>query len=99
MEYIDDVLLMSLDTTLNRGIRSMQQVARDVDHAKISQVIYPLMQIEDIKCLKVDAVVSGIDQRKIHMLGTELFPLIKYHSPTFIHMPIIPSLQGPGKMS
>ena len=98
-EYIDDVLTLAAKTTLNRGLRSMQQVARDIENAKISQVIYPLMQIVDIKHLKVDLVQAGIEQRKIHMLGVETFPLIKYKIPAFIHTPLISSLKGPGKMS
>lgn len=100
IDYIDDVLKISVKTTMNRALRSMQEVARDIEHAKVSQVIYPLMQITDIKHLGVDIVHSGIEQRKIHMLGVEVFPLIEYKKPVFVHTPLIPSLQGPGsKMS
>ena len=98
-EYIDDVFTLATKTTLNRGLRSMQQVARDIENAKISQVIYPLMQIVDIKHLKIDLVQAGIEQRKIHALGIELFNLINYKSPVFVHTPLISSLKGPGKMS
>jgi len=98
-EYMDDVFTLATKTTLNRGLRSMQQVARDIEHAKISQVIYPLMQIVDIKHLKIDLVQAGIEQRKIHALGIELFPMINYKIPVFIHTPLISSLKGPGKMS
>jgi len=98
-EYIDDVFTLATKTTLNRGLRSMQQVARDIENAKISQVLYPLMQIVDIKHLKIDLVNSGIEQRKIHMLGVETFSLIKYKTPVFVHTPLISSLKGPGKMS
>ncbi|MEX2017052.1 MAG: tyrosine--tRNA ligase [Candidatus Pacearchaeota archaeon] len=99
--YINDVMIMALDTTVNRGIRSMQTVARDIENAKISQIIYPLMQIEDIKALDLDFVVAGLDQRKIHALGIELFSKIGFNKkPIFVHTGIIPSLKGPGsKMS
>jgi tyrosyl-tRNA synthetase len=99
LSYIDDVLLLSLQSTINRALRSMQQVARDIENAKVSQVIYPFMQIVDIKHLGIDLVEAGIEQRKIHMLGQELFPAINYSSPVFVHTPLIPSLKGPGKMS
>ena len=99
LNYIDDVFSLGLNTTMNRALRSMQEVARDFDNAKVSQVIYPLMQIVDIKHLKVDLVQAGIEQRKIHALGIELFPLIKYKTPAFVHTPLISSLKGPGKMS
>jgi len=98
-EYIDDVLTLAAKITLNRGLRSMQQVARDIENAKISQVIYPLMQIVDIKHLKVDLVNSGIEQRKIHASGIETFKLINYKTPVFVHTPLISSLKGSGKMS
>ena len=99
--YINDVMIMALDTTVNRGVRSMQMVARDIENAKISQIIYPLMQIEDIKALDLDFVVAGLDQRKIHALGIELFSKIGLKKkPIFVHTGIIPSLRGPGeKMS
>ena len=101
IEYIDDVLIMSLNTTISRALRSMQVVARDIEHARVSQVIYPFMQVADIKHLNVDLVVAGLDQRKIHMMGVDgLFKEINYKTPIFIHTPIITSLSGPGsKMS
>jgi tyrosyl-tRNA synthetase len=98
-EYFDDVLTLATKITMNRGVRAMQQVGRDMEHAKISQSIYPLMQIVDIKHLNVDIVQSGIEQRKIHMLGMETFDLINYKKPVFVHTPLIASLKGSGKMS
>lgn len=98
--YMDDLMKVAVDTTMNRALRSMQQVARDIEHAKVSQVIYPLMQICDIKHLGVDIVESGIEQRKIHMLGLEVFDKIGYKKPVLVHTPLISSLKGPGgKMS
>jgi tyrosyl-tRNA synthetase len=98
-EYMDDVLTIATKTTINRSLRSMQQVGRDIEKAKVSQVIYPFMQIVDIKHLDVDLVQSGIEQRKIHMLGTEVFEDINYKTPVFVHTPLISSLKGAGKMS
>jgi len=97
-EYIENILEMSAKVTINRGLRSMQEVARDIEHAKVSQVIYPFMQIEDIKSLGVDVAVAGLDQRKIHMLARELLPPLGYKAPICVHMPII-SLRGEEKMS
>ena len=99
--YIDDVFNLALKNTINRGLRSMQMVARDIENAKISQVIYPLMQIADFKYLKVDGALGGIEQRKIHMLALESLKDINYKQPFLIHHELIPSLKGPehGKMS
>lgn len=100
-KYIDDVMIMALNSTINRGLRSMQTVARDIQNAKISQIIYPLMQVEDIKALDVDFVAAGMDQRKIHAMGIELFSKINVKKkPVFVHTGLISSLKGPGaKMS
>ena len=101
LDYIDDVFNLALKNTISRGLRSMQTVARDVENAKISQVIYPLMQIADFKYLKVDGALGGIEQRKIHMLALESLKDINYKQPFLIHHELIPSLKGPehGKMS
>ena len=99
-EYFHDVLQMSLNTTINRGTRSMQEVARgDVDSQSISQIIYPLMQALDIEFLDVDLAVGGIEQRKIHMLAREALPKIGYDKPTCLHHPLVVSLTGGDKMS
>lgn len=99
-DYVDDILKISVKTTINRALRSMQEVARDIEHAKVSQVIYPFMQIVDMKALKADVASAGVEQRKIHMLAREVLPQLGYKAPIFVHTPLIPSLQGPGgKMS
>lgn len=98
-EYQRDLLKMSLDTTINRGLRSMQEVARDIDNATISQIIYPLMQALDIEYLDLDLAVGGIEQRKIHMLAREVLPKIGYRKPACLHHPLMTSLTGGDKMS
>jgi len=94
-EYIHDVLNLGLLTTLKRSLRSMQEIARDIENARVSQMIYPLMQIVDIKYLNVDIAHGGIEQRKIHMLARETLPEIEHRKPVCIHTPLICSLQGP----
>ena len=100
-EYVEDVLKIALKTTISRGVRSMQQVGRDMDNAKISQIIYPMMQVVDVKWLKTNFVVSGTDQRKIYMLGVDEGKEIKLQDAVYIYTPLIPSLKGAstGKMS
>lgn len=98
-EYGLDVMRMAQDSTINRGLRSMQEVARDVENATISQLWYPLMQIADIKYLGADVAQGGLEQRKIHMLGREMSKILK-HNFVCVHTPLITSLKGPGqKMS
>jgi len=98
-DYINDVFILASGATLNRGLRSMQGVMRDIGHAKVTQIIYPFMQVADMKALNVDAVVSGMEQRKIHMIAVESLKTIDYEVPIFVHTPLISSLSGSGKMS
>lgn len=99
-DYFEDILKLALKITVNRGVRSMQQVARDIENAKISQIIYPLMQIADVKYLKTNFVVAGTDQRKIYMLGVDEGKEIGLQDAVYLYTSIIPSLRGAeGKMS
>ncbi|HLE07180.1 MAG TPA: tyrosine--tRNA ligase [archaeon] len=99
-EYWTDIIDMSLKISVNRGLRAMQEIARDFEHAKVSQILYPLMQAEDIKMLGCDVAQGGLDQRKIHMLAREHLPEIGWRKPVCVHTPMIVSLHGAGeKMS
>lgn len=99
-EYFEDILKLALRITVNRGIRAMQQVARDAENTKISQMIYPLFQVADVKYLKTNFVVAGTDQRKIYMLGVDEGKEIGLQDAVYLYTPIIPGLKGPGtKMS
>jgi len=98
-EYIFDLFNLAQKTTINRGLRAMQEVARDIKNATISQIIYPLMQIIDVKYLNADVSLGGMDQRKIYMLGKDEAKTTQ-HNFISVHTPIITSLKDPGqKMS
>src|SRR3989338_5080125 len=98
-EYQLDVMKLAQSSTINRGLRSMQEIARDVQNATISQLWYPLMQVADIKHLKVDVALGGLEQRKVHMIGKDMAKILDYNF-IAIHTPLITSLKGPGqKMS
>ena len=98
-DYVLDVIKLAQDSTISRGLRSMQEIARDIKHATISQLWYPLMQVVDIKYLNVDIAVGGIEQRKVHMIGKDMSKVIDYNF-IALHTPLITSLRGPGqKMS
>ena len=97
--YQLDVMRLAQESTINRGLRSMQEIARDIEHATISQVIYPLMQVADIKHLEVDVALGGMEQRKVHMIGKDMKEVL-HHSFIAVHTPLITGLKGPGeKMS
>lgn len=98
-EYQMDVMRLAQASTINRGLRSMQEIARDVENATISQLLYPLMQVVDIKYLEVDVAEGGLEQRKVHMIGKDMMKILDYPF-VALHTPLITSLKGPGqKMS
>ncbi|MBI2451625.1 tyrosine--tRNA ligase [Candidatus Pacearchaeota archaeon] len=98
-EYQFDVMKIAQHTTINRGLRSMQEIARDIENATISQLIYPIMQIVDIKHLEVDVALGGLEQRKVHMIGKDMSKILA-HDFIPLHTPLITSINGPGeKMS
>jgi tyrosyl-tRNA synthetase len=98
-EYQLEVMRLARGCTINRALRSMQEIARDITHATLSQTWYPLMQVVDIKFLGVDVAEGGLEQRKIHMMGRDTVEITR-HPFVAIHTPLISSLKGPGeKMS
>ncbi|WP_134671058.1 tyrosine--tRNA ligase [Halorussus marinus] len=98
-EYALDLHKLELDTTLNRAQRAMAEIQGD-ETAKVSHVVYPLMQALDIEYLDLDLAVGGLDQRKVHMLMREELPEIGYDARPCLHTPILADLgTGEGKMS
>ncbi|UUX91298.1 tyrosine--tRNA ligase [Methanoplanus endosymbiosus] len=93
-EYELQVLELSQQITLNRAKRSMDEVGRNMEAPRVSQMVYPIMQMVDINTLGVDMALGGIDQRKIHMLAREYLPTIGAKAPLCMHTPIINGLNG-----
>jgi tyrosyl-tRNA synthetase len=98
-DYVLDLHALGLETTLNRAQRAMAEI-QSGEVAKVSHVVYPLMQALDIAYLDLDLAVGGIDQRKVHVLAREELPGLGYDAPTALHTPILADLDtGVGKMS
>ena len=57
------------------------------------------MQVADIKYLKADIALGGLEQRKVHMIGKDVAHILNYKF-VALHTPLITSLKGPDqKMS
>ena len=98
-EYVLDLHALELETTVARAQRAMAEIQRG-EHAKVSQMVYPLMQALDIEYLDLDLAVGGLDQRKVHMLAREELPSVGYEARPALHTPILADLTtGVGKMS
>nr|4HK4_A Chain A, Tyrosine--tRNA ligase [Methanocaldococcus jannaschii] len=94
-DYTLNVYRLALKTTLKRARRSMELIAREDENPKVAEVIYPIMQVNNIHYVGVDVAVGGMEQRKIHMLARELLP----KKVVCIHNPVLTGLDGEGKMS
>jgi len=98
-EYTLDLGHLERETTMNRAQRAMAEIQGD-ETAKVSHLVYPLMQTLDIEYLDLDLAVVGLDQRKVHMLAREKLPELEYDVRPAIHTPIVADLtSGEGKMS
>ena len=101
-EYVLDVLKLQGLVREKRALRAASEVVRLGSNPFVGGLTYPLMQITDCKALGSDAVLAGVDQRGIYMLGREVFKEIGFKKPVFIFTPLLPSLSGDrmgGKMS
>ena len=98
-DYVLDLHSLALETTINRAQRAMAEI-QSGHTAKVSHLVYPLMQALDIEYLDLDLAVGGMDQRKVHMLARDVLPELGYDAPTALHTPILADLEtGVGKMS
>jgi tyrosyl-tRNA synthetase len=93
-EYFVDLFRLSDSITVSRSIRAMREIARDIEHAHLSQVMYAPMQVLDFKFLGVDAALGGMEQRKIHVLAREYLEKFNWKKPVCFHHPLMVSLQG-----
>lgn len=99
-EYVEDIFKLSAKITTTRATRAASEVVRMKDEPKVSELLYPVMQIIDVKFLQADISVGGRDQRNIYMLGREYLEDLGFQKGVYIFMPLLPSLKGGGsKMS
>lgn len=97
-DYMENVLQMVGDVTLNRAKRAASEVVRFKEDPKLGGFVYPLLQIEDVYALNADIALGGIDQRGIYMLGRDLAPRMNREKYVCVFTPLLPGLTG-AKMS
>ena len=99
-DFVEDLYKIAAKVTTTIAKRAASEVVRMKGDAHVSELLYPLLQILDVKYLEADLIVSGIDQRNIYMLGRELLEGVGFNKGAYIFMPLLPSLKGGGsKMS
>ena len=99
-EYWQDVLKVSKASSVARIKRAMTIMGRKEDEAELdaSKLIYPAMQVTDIKRLELDVAYGGMDQRHAHMLYRDLAPKLGWRMVAALHTPLLAGLQGGGRM-
>jgi len=93
-EYMEDLVRASAFVTVKRAVRAGSEVVRMSDNPHVSELIYPIMQCLDVKHLKVDLALGGIDQRHIYALGREILPKLSYKPGVYVFTPLITGLKG-----
>ena len=95
-KYSYDLLKLSILTSVKDSTKAASEVVKTVqgENAKLSGLIYPMMQALDEEYLKVDIQFGGMDQRKIMVYAREFLPKIGYKERIELINPIIRGLVG-----
>ena len=93
-KYWEDFLKLSTIPSVQRILRCGQIMGRKSSETnKASQIVYPLMQANDIHFLDVDICQLGLDQRKVNVLAREIFPKLGWKKPIIISHHMLLGLQ------
>jgi tyrosyl-tRNA synthetase len=101
LEYWEKVLRVAKNLTLARVRRSTDIMGRTEEEAVLdfSKLIYPLLQVTDILDQNYEICLSGMDQRRAHVLAREVADKMKLDwKPVGIHLPLLPGLTGASRM-
>ncbi len=93
-KYFEDVLKMSMLTTIKDTAKAASEVVKMTDNPKLGNLIYPIMQALDEEYLKVDIQFGGVDQRKIFVFAREFLPKLGYKARAELMNPMIKGLTG-----
>lgn len=99
-QYWQNVILVSKSASLARIKRALTIMGRKEEDADLdaSKLIYPAMQVADIRELDLDLALGGMDQRHAHMLYRDLAPRLGWKKVVAVHTPLLAGLEGGGRM-
>ena len=99
-EYWQKVIAVSKASSVARIRRALTIMGRKEEEADLdaSKLIYPAMQVADIAWMDLDLAYGGMDQRHAHMLYRDVAPRLGWKQVVALHTPLLPSLQGEGRM-
>ncbi len=98
--YWQRVLTIAKGTSVARTKRAMTVLGRSEEETSLdtAKLFYPAMQAADIFELSADIALSGLDQRRAHVLAREAAHAARWPVPVAVHTPLISSLRGGGRM-
>ena len=86
IEYLTNVIKVSMETSLSRVRRSVTIMGRRVGEAlSFAQLLYVPMQVADIFSLGVNLAHGGMDQRKAHVIAVECGEKVGGYKPVAVH--------------
>jgi len=86
VEYLSNVIKVSMRTTLSRIRRSVTIMGRRMGEAlDFAQLLYVPMQVADIFSLGVNIAHGGMDQRKAHVIAIEVGEKEFGYKPVALH--------------
>ncbi len=86
IEYLSNIIKVSMRTTLSRVRRSVTIMGRKMGEAlDFAQLLYIPMQVADIFSLNVNLAHGGMDQRKAHVIALEVGEKEFGYKPIAIH--------------
>ncbi|MEM1829724.1 MAG: tyrosine--tRNA ligase, partial [Thermofilaceae archaeon] len=86
VEYLTNVIKVSMETTLSRVRRSVTIMGRRMSESlSFAQLLYVPMQVADIFSLKVNVAHGGMDQRKAHVIAIECGERVGGYTPVAVH--------------
>jgi len=86
IEYLSNIIKVSMRTTLSRIRRSITIMGRRMGEAlDFAQLLYVPMQVADIFSLGVNLAHGGIDQRKAHVIALEVGEREFGYKPVAVH--------------
>ncbi|MEM2136448.1 MAG: tyrosine--tRNA ligase [Candidatus Methanomethylicia archaeon] len=93
LTYLENVIKVSMNTTLSRIKRSISIMGRKKEELlHFSDLLYPPMQVADIFTLNVNLAHGGMDQRKAHIIAIEIGENIFGYKPLALHHHILMGL-------
>ena len=99
--YVKTLLKVCKSVNPARIRRAMDIMGRSGEDESLdfAKMLYPAMQVADIFHNDWQVCLGGLDQRHAHMLARDVAVQNNWKPPVAIHTPLIPSLNGAGRMN